>query len=126
MESFIRVLQSILSGVLKNMNPIDILCTTLFMFRKNDLREDLGSDEGEKDLLCRFVHDGAGRNVGESIAIQNDLLIVKDGVSFLGLPLKHIEQDGSKLLVKGLVDTTKAKELGEQWRQSALVTTDED
>jgi hypothetical protein len=108
------------------MNNMILWHSLLFLFKKSDLDSEYESNEAETDLLCRFVHDGAGRDVGESIAIQNDLLIVKDGVSFLGIPLKHIEEDGSKLLVKGLVDTTKAKELGELWRQSSLEKTDEE
>lgn len=108
------------------MIKINMWYSMLFLFRKNGLQENVINDEAEKDLLCRFVHDGNGRNVGESIAIQEDLLIVKEGLLFLGIPLKHIEQDGSKLLVKGLVDTTRAKELGEEWRQSTLTSTDEE
>ena len=94
------------------------------IFRRNGQRDEEENNE-KKDMLCRFVHDGTGKHVGESIAIQQDLLIVKDGISFLGIPLKHIEQDGNKILVKGLVDTSKAKELGEQWRQSSLVKDDD-
>ena len=70
-----------------------------------------------EDLLCRFVVDGAGRNIGESITIKEDILIVKKGEKFLGIPIKHIENQGKTLLVKGLIDIDKAEELGEKWRK---------
>ena len=68
-------------------------------------------------LLCRFVVDGAGRNIGESITIKEDILIVKKGEKFLGIPIKHIENQGKTLLVKGFIDIDKAEELGEKWRK---------
>ncbi|RLF42483.1 MAG: hypothetical protein DRN12_00090 [Thermoplasmata archaeon] len=69
----------------------------------------------EEDLICRFVVDGAGREIGESITLKEDILIVKKGKKFLGIPVKHIEDKGSTLLVKGLIDLEKAEELGERW-----------
>jgi len=108
------------------MNHITTWSMILLLFRKNGQLGEHERNDEEKDMLCRFVHDGSGKHIGESIAIQKDLLIVKDGVSFLGIPMKHVEQDEGKILVKGLVDTTKAKELGEQWRQSALEIHDEE
>lgn len=95
-----------------------IACLILFLFKKTaEQNEQERLDKQE--LLCRFVIDGVGKTVGESIAIQNDLLIVKKKEEFLGVPLKHIEIDGKKLLVKGLVDTTKAKELGKNWQKNS-------
>ena len=70
-------------------------------------------------LLCRFVVDGTGKRIGESIGINNDILILKSGSRFLGIPLKHIEEQDTMLLVKGLVDLKKAYELGEQWRNES-------
>lgn len=71
-------------------------------------------------LICKFVFDGRGNLIGESISIENDLMIIKTEDSFLGIPLKHIESDGKKVIVKGLVDTKKARILGEQWRKEEL------
>ena len=63
--------------------------------------------------------DGTGKRIGESIGINNDILILKSGSRFLGIPLKHIEEQDTMLLVKGLVDLKKAYELGEQWRNES-------
>lgn len=72
------------------------------------------------DLLCRFVKDGSGKKIGETISVDDDVLIIKSGSGFLGVPLKHVEEDGKTLLVKGLIDFDKAFEIGERWRRNAF------
>lgn len=72
------------------------------------------------NLLCRFIIDGSGRKIGESVAVDDDIMIIKTGKKFLGVPLKHIEEKGKTLLVKGLVDFDKAYELGEEWRKESF------
>jgi hypothetical protein len=95
----------------------------IFIFSKNRRKknEELEAEENYKSsLLCRFVMDGAGRKVGESVAIDDDLLIIKSGIKYLGIPLKHIEEEEKTLLVKGLVERDKAELLGEKWRQQSF------
>lgn len=75
-------------------------------------------------LICRFVLDGAGRKIGESVAVDKDILIIKSGKTYLGVPLKHIEEEEKTLLVKGLVDRDKAQELGERWRVDSFCKLD--
>lgn len=80
-----------------------------------------GTDDISKnELICKFVFDGLGHPIGESISIEQDLMIVKTDDSFLGIPLKHVESDGKKVVVKGLVDTKNAKRLGERWRKHEM------
>jgi len=86
--------------------------------KKND--EVLDEEYNMSNLLCRFVLDGLGEKVGESVAIDGDIIVIKAGRKYLGVPLKHIEEEGKTLLVKGLVDQSKAEEMGENWRQKAL------
>ena len=76
-------------------------------------------DEDPDRLLCRFVINGTGKRIGESIGINGDILIIKSGARFLGVPLKHIEEQETMLLVKGLVDLKKAYELGDQWQSNS-------
>jgi hypothetical protein len=38
---------------------------------------------------------------------------------FLGVPLKHVKLGEKSLVVKGLLDFTKAYELGEKWRKES-------
>jgi len=85
--------------------------------RKNKSNPKNDEEVAEDDLLCRFVLDGQGRKVGESIAVYNDLLIIKTGKDFLGVPMKHIDVDINHILVKGLIDHTKALELGKGWQK---------
>jgi len=86
--------------------------------KKNDELEE--EDPYKNNLLCRFVLDGVGRKIGESVAIDNDILIVKSGSKYLGVPLKHIEEKEKTLLVKGLVDQDMAKVMGEKWRRESF------
>ena len=86
--------------------------------KKNEEAEE--EDPYKNNLLCRFVLDGVGRKVGESVAIDDDILIIKSGTKYLGVPLKHIEDKEKTLLVKGLVDQDMAEEMGEKWRRESF------
>jgi hypothetical protein len=92
----------------------------LFFFSKDRRRkrEKIEEEENYKNsMICRFVLDGIGRKIGESVAIDKDIIIIKSGSKYLGVPLKHVEEDGKTLLVKGLVDRFNAEKMGEKWRQ---------
>jgi len=96
-----------------------------FSRRKQKKKDECDDEESERNgLLCRFVLDGVGRKVGESVAVDDDILIIKSGSKYLGVPLKHIEEEEKTLLVKGLVDQDKAEEMGENWRQASFYETD--
>lgn len=69
------------------------------------------------DLLCRFVVDGSGKKIGESVAIDDDILIIKREKGFIGIPIKHVEDLGNYLKVKGLISVDKAEELGKRWEE---------
>jgi len=89
--------------------------------KKRKKNEDMEKrDTAKEQMLCRFVLDGAGKKVGESIAINDDILIIKADDKYLGVPLKHVEEEGKTLLVKGLVDRVKAEEMGEKWRHESF------
>ena len=97
--------------------------STLFIFSRNKRKKDIELEKIESyknDLLCRFVLDGVGRKIGESVAIDNDILIVKSGTKYLGVPLIHIEQAGKTLLVKGLIEQDKAELMGEKWKHESF------
>ncbi len=73
----------------------------------------------DQDLLCKFVFDSSGAKLGESVSFMEDMLIVKNGARFLGVPLKHVQRKDKSLLVKGIVDFSKAYEFGEKWQKDA-------
>lgn len=85
-------------------------------FRSKKQHKNISGSEFDS-LVCKFVFDGLGHLLGESISIEGDLVIVKSEGSYLGIPLKHVESDGKKIIVKGLVDQQNAKRLGERWRR---------
>jgi len=70
----------------------------------------------DPEVLCKFVYDASGMKLGESVSFMDDVLIVKNGGRFLGVPMKHVQKTGASLVVKGIFDLTKAYELGEKWR----------
>jgi len=111
---FNRVLSAIIT--------VDSIGTVFFFSRgRRKKKEELEKEETYKNqLLCRFVLDGAGRKVGESVAIDEDVLIIKSGSKYLGVPLKHIEEEEKTLLVKGLIDQYNAEMMGEKWRRESF------
>ena len=97
--------------------------STVFLFSRKKGKKDKELEKIEfykNELLCRFVLDGAGKKIGESVAIDEDLLIVKSRSKYLGIPLKHIEEEEKTLLVKGLVEQDKAELMGEKWRRESF------
>jgi len=92
----------------------------LYFFNRGRKSEELEEEEYKNSLICRFVLDGIGRKVGESVAVDKDILIIKSKNTYLGVPLKHIEEDGKTLLVKGLIDRYNAEMMGETWRRESF------
>jgi len=92
----------------------------IFIFGDKKKKQKEDRQENYNHLLCRFVLDGAGRKIGESIAIDDDILIIKSGTKYLGVPMKHIEEEKKTLLVKGLVEQDKAEMMGEKWRRESF------
>jgi len=95
----------------------------VFLFSRNKrkkLQEDENIETYKNNLLCRFVLDGVGKKIGESVAIDDDILIIKSGKKYLGVPLTHIEVEEKTLLVKGLIEQDKAETMGEKWRSESF------
>ena len=113
---------TIFAGVLFIILALESVGGLFFISRKKLRRNDEAEERSSKknSLLCRFVLDGLGRKIGESVAIDEDIVIIKSGSKYLGVPLKHIEEEGKTLLVKGLVDQDKAETMGEKWRRESF------
>jgi hypothetical protein len=109
-----------ISYLFLTMVPIGLFSASFF-FRKKEESVDTGKtmESVESLMLCKFVFDGTGKKIGESVSIDQDVLIIKSGAHFLGVPLKHVESLDKSLMVKGLLDFTKAYELGEKWRKDS-------
>jgi len=91
----------------------------LYFFSKKEPTEKKKVLAVDQSMLCKFVVDGTGKRIGESVSMTDDVLIVKAGARFLGVPLKHVETGEKNLIVKGLIDFSKAYALGEQWRKES-------
>ena len=101
------------------MNITSLLSINMLLLQNSSKKDISDTYEDDSDLLARFVINSQGVKIGESIAVHHDILIVKDKNVFLGIPLKHVSFEGKKLLAKGLIDTTKAKKLGNTWKKKA-------
>lgn len=110
--------QVIFTRILTHLNLV-ISESMIFIFsrRKQKKEEQEKKEEYKHGLICRFVIDGIGHTVGESVAVDDDILIVKSKNKYLGVPLKHVEENGKTLLVKGLIDNSNAELMGEKWRE---------
>lgn len=82
-------------------------------------RETPGEEEKRpgEDLLLKFVEDSEGKRYGETVAVEEGHLIIKDGQTFYRAPVEHFEKSGEGVLVKGDVDWDEAKRAGEAWRE---------
>lgn len=109
-------------GVLSIILALELVAGFYFVSKGNQRKISEVEEENSKKngLLCRFVLDGLGRKIGESVAIEEDIIIIKSGEKYLGVPLKHIEEQEKTLLVKGLVEQDKAELMGEKWRKESF------
>jgi len=65
------------------------------------------------DLICRFVRKD-GKEIGESIDVFDDHLIIKSSEKFFGVPLEAVREDGEFLVINDF-DEEKARGVGERW-----------
>ncbi len=91
-----------------------------FFTKKKNKEKEEENDQIENTLLCRFVTDHSGKKIGESVSIDEDIMIIKSKNRFLGVPLKHIEEQEKNIVVKAIIDFDKAYEMGEKWRKASL------
>jgi len=102
-------------GLVITLLVILTICIIILLFRLTKKRPRERKNHDLDDFLCRFVKDGKDKKIGESIAIDGDILIVKSGKKYMGIPLSHIMKNGKYLRIKGLTNFNKAEELGKEW-----------
>jgi hypothetical protein len=102
------------------MSTLESILMVFFFNKKKDIVAPKKAGEPvDSSMICKFVLDNSGKRIGESVSVADDILIIKSGSLFLGVPLKHVESEEKNLLVKGIFDFTKAYELGEKWRKES-------
>ena len=119
------MIQGVMASLFVLLSAFENLGGIFFFNRRKDRTVEEETEEEHDNLLCKFVKDGSGRKIGESVSVDEDILIIKSKERFLGVPLKHVEDEGKTLLVKGLVDLDKAYEMGERWRKNSFHTVEE-
>lgn len=102
------------------MRRLGVIGMVFFFNKKKEITAIKNSIETtDPSMVCKFVLDSSGKKIGESVSLTDDVLIIKSGSLFLGVPLKHVDAGGKTLVVKGIFDFTKAYELGEKWRKDS-------
>ncbi len=72
------------------------------------------------EYLSRFIKDKKGKDLGESIGMDGDMLIMKDRMEFYRIPMKNVTIVENHIQINGRVNWKKAKKEGEKWRNSEL------
>lgn len=65
--------------------------------------------------LARFVEEADGEQVGETVGITGDELIVKADEAFHALPLEDVIEEEDRLVADEDLDWDAAREAGEEW-----------
>ena len=84
-----------------------------------------GSSEGEvedprDEYLSLFVKDGKGEVKGESIGVENEKIVIKEGDVFFMFPLDSVRIEEEQLTIIKNVNWKKARKEGEKWRKREL------
>lgn len=65
--------------------------------------------------LARFVEETDGEEVGETVGVDDDAIVVKDGDTFYALPLDQVIEEEERLVATDEIDWEAAEEAGEDW-----------
>lgn len=68
-------------------------------------------------MLLKFVEDPSGRRIGESVAVEDDEMIIKDAQGFLAVPVANVSPSGDGLKLSAPLDEAGARVRGEAWRE---------
>lgn len=73
------------------------------------------ASEGGQELVARKVRDPEGKDVGETVRVEGEEVVLKHEGTFLVVPKAALREDGERLRAEG-VDWAEAKAKGEAWR----------
>ena len=84
------------------------------------LAEHLSSEEVDSNaFLSRFVHTASGEQVGETVAITDEAIVLKREGTFFLVGLDAILEKDGVLLADANIDWDAAEEAGEAWRAAS-------
>ena len=68
--------------------------------------------------LSKFIVDVEGKRIGESISLFEDIIIIKKGKKYYGVPLKHVEVKDNEITLQGVIQWDKAESLARRWKNA--------
>jgi hypothetical protein len=77
-------------------------------------------EEFRDEYLSRFVKDGGGSILGETIGFEGKDLILKKDDDFFRIPIRSVELEADFLRLIKDVNWKKAAKDGEKWRKREL------
>jgi hypothetical protein len=90
------------------------------MARGRSRKKKMVLDDPRDEYLSRFVHEVDGRIIGETIGLEKEMIVIKNGDDFFVAPLSSFELDDNVLKVIVPVNWNKAREEGEDWKNKEL------
>jgi hypothetical protein len=87
--------------------------------RSRKSRKMVGEDPRD-EYLSLFVLDANDNPIGESIGVEGDRIVIKNGKDFFRVPLKSFEVRERSLRAILKIDWEKAKKEGEIWKRKEL------
>ena len=78
------------------------------------------TEDPRDELLSRFIKDEEGNDLGESIGVEGQEMIMKQGAKFFIIPMNHIRQKTDHLEFHGKINWKAAEIKGERWRKRSL------
>ena len=68
--------------------------------------------------LAKFIVNSEGKQIGESISVFEDLLIIRKDGKFFAIPFKHVDAKENEIHLKGVVQWDKAENLARRWKNA--------
>jgi hypothetical protein len=78
------------------------------------------AEDPKDEYLSLFVKDVKDQQRGETIGVEGDQIVIKDGPEFFKAPLKSFKLDGRILRAITRIDWEKARKKGEGWKKKEL------
>ncbi|MBN1390838.1 MAG: hypothetical protein JXA22_09395 [Candidatus Thermoplasmatota archaeon] len=88
--------------------------------KKAKTQMDFDPLEFKDEYLSRFLKDGEGAVKGETIDLEGDDLVLKNGDDFFRIPISSVTLSDNSLMVTEVIDWERAREMGERWRKVEL------
>lgn len=80
----------------------------------NFLKKSEEHENDSSDYMCKFVLLD-GEKIGESIALYDECLLVKNGSDIFGVPMDHIIAVSEEIVV-GKFNKKEAIKIGKKWK----------